>query len=110
LECDQKPENNAFVILFISLPMTTIPKKEPRNVQLNLNTVLLTICMGLSGWVLWSINQLDQEIAGLIPLINVNSSAIQDINKIDKDQTEKLSDALRRITVLETIQSIHSKK
>jgi hypothetical protein len=85
------------------------PKKET-NVQLNFNTILLTICMGLSGWVLWSINQLDAEIAGLIPLINVNSSAIQDINKVDKDQSEKLADALRRITVLETIQAVHSKK
>jgi hypothetical protein len=86
------------------------PQKKTGNSQLNLNTILLTICMGLSGWVLWSINQLDSEIAGLIPIINVNSSAIQDINRVDKDQSEKLADALRRITVLETIQAVHSHK
>ena len=86
------------------------PPKKTNNGQLNLNTILLTICMGLSGWVLWSINQLDSEIAGLIPIINVNSSAIQDINRVDKDQSEKLADALRRITVLETIQADRSHK
>lgn len=88
--------------------MTQSEKKEP-NIQLNVNTILLTICMGLSGWVLYSINQLDEKIAGLIPIINVNSSAIEEVNKLDKDQTEKLANALQRITVLETIQSIHSK-
>jgi hypothetical protein len=88
--------------------MTQSEKKEP-NIQLNVNTILLTICMGLSGWVLYSINQLDEKIAGLIPIINVNSSAIQEVNKLDKDQTEKLANALQRITVLETIQAIHSK-
>ena len=86
------------------------PVKRPGNMQLNLNTWLLAICMGLSGWVLWSINELDEKIAGMIPLINVNSSAIEGINKVNADQTEKLSDALRRITVLETIQSDHSHK
>jgi hypothetical protein len=85
------------------------PQKKEPNIQLNVNTILLTICMGLSGWVLYSINQLDEKIAGLIPLINVNSSAIEEVNKLDKDQTEKLANALQRITVLETIQAIHSK-
>lgn len=84
------------------------PAKRSTNMQLNLNTWLLAICMGLSGWVLWSINALDEKIAGMMPLINVNSGAIEGINKVNADQTEKLSDALRRITILETKQSDRS--
>lgn len=78
--------------------------------QLNLNTWLLAICMGLSSWVLYSINQLDSEIAGLIPLINTNSSAVQNINNVDNDQTKKIDELYSRLIKLETIQSDHSHK
>lgn len=81
----------------------TQPVKKVTNVQLNLNTLLLTICMGLSGWVLWSINQLDSEISGIMPLINVNSKSIEDINRVDKDQSKELEDVLNRLTKLETM-------
>lgn len=80
------------------------------NMQLNLNTWLLAICMGLSGWVLYSINQLDSEIAGMMPLINMNSSAIQNINAVDKEQSEKLEQLADRIIKMETLQSNHSNK
>lgn len=78
--------------------------------QLNLNTWLLAICMGLSSWVLYSINQLDSEIAGMMPLINTNSSAVQSINTVNKEQSEKLEQLSDRLIKLETIQSNHSNK
>jgi hypothetical protein len=82
----------------------TEPPKKNGNGQLNLNTVLLSICMCLSGWVLFSINALDEKIAGMIPLINANSAAILDINNVDKDQTEKLERLSDRLTKLETLE------
>jgi hypothetical protein len=84
--------------------------KKPTNMQLNLNTWLLAICMGLSSWVLYSINQLDSEIAGMMPLINTNSSAVQSINSVNKEQSEKISELSDRIIKLETIMLDHSQK
>jgi hypothetical protein len=81
------------------------PPKKNGNVQLNLNTILLSICMGLSGWVLYSINQLDEKIAGMVPLINVNSAAIDDVNKLDREQSQKIDDLSTRLTKLETLQA-----
>jgi hypothetical protein len=87
--------------------MTQEPPKRNGNVQLNLNTLLLTICVGLSGWALYSINQLDQRVAAMMQMINGNSSAISDINKFDGKQSEKIEDILNRLTKLETIQADH---
>jgi hypothetical protein len=78
------------------------PVKRSNNGQLNLNTWLLTACVALSGWVLYSINQLDEKIAGMMPLINVNATAIESVNKVDEDQTRRLDDISTRLTKLET--------
>jgi hypothetical protein len=83
------------------------PKKNG-NIQVNLNTILLSICMCLSGWVLFSINQLDEKIAGMMPLINANSNAIQSVNLVDKEQTSSIDDIKNRLTKLETQQSDNS--
>lgn len=90
--------------------MTPAPQKKIGNGQLNLNTFLLAICVGLSGWALKSIEELKTDLAGQIPIINANSSAIIGIDQVNKEQSEKLSDATRRITVLETIIADQSKK
>lgn len=82
-----------------------IPPKKNGNGQLNLNTVLLSICMCLSGWVLFSINALDEKIAGMMPLINQNAAAILDVNKVDDEQTRKIDELSTRLTKLETIQA-----
>jgi hypothetical protein len=73
--------------------------------QVNLNTVLLTICITLSGWALYSINQLDEKIAGMMPLININSSAVDGINKVNGEQSNKIENILNRLTAIETKQS-----
>ena len=86
------------------------PAKRTTNLQLNLNTWLLTICLGLSSWVLYSINQLDEEIAGIMPLINANASAIESINTLDKEQSRKIEEMDTRLTKLETQQADHSSK
>lgn len=83
--------------------------KRSINGQFNLNTVLLSGCLALSGWVLFSINQLDEKIAGMMPLINANSSAISSINEVDKEHSEKLEQLSIRLTQLETIQASQSK-
>jgi hypothetical protein len=86
------------------------PQKKTSTLQVNLNTILLTICVALSGWALKSIEDLKTQVAGEVPIVNANSSAIMGINEVNKDQSEKLSDALRRITVLETMQSDQKNK
>jgi len=63
--------------------------------------------MTLSGWVLFSINQLDEKIAGMIPLMNANSSAILDVNKVDAEQSRKIDDLSTRLTKLETMAADH---
>jgi hypothetical protein len=90
--------------------MTPEPPKRNGNMQTNLNTWLLAICMGLSSWVLYSINQLDAEIAGMIPLVNANSSAIQSVNAVDKEQSVSIEDIKNRLTKLETEQADHTNK
>lgn len=88
--------------------MTPVPKKEGSG-QLNLNTILLAICVGLSGWALESIEQLKQQVAGQIPLINANSNAIMGINGVQKEQSDKIGTLFIRMTTLETQQSDRSK-
>lgn len=84
--------------------MTPAPKKEG-NGQVNLNTILLTICVGLSAWALESIEQLKQQVAGQTPLINANSNAIMGINGVQKEQSDKIGALFIRLTTLETEQS-----
>jgi hypothetical protein len=90
-------------------PQESVPKRA-NNGQLNLNTWLLAICVGLSGWLLYSVNQLDSEVAGMMPLINQNASAIQGVNNVNSEQSKKIDDLLIRLTKLETIQADHSNK
>ena len=79
--------------------------KRNGNVQLNFNTVLLAICVGLSGWALKSIEDLKTQLAGEIPIINANSGAIIGIDAVDKDQSYQLEQLSIRVATLEAIQS-----
>ncbi len=85
-------------------------RNKPTNIQVNLNTFLLAICVGLSSWALYSINQLDEQIAGMLPLINANATAVSGINAVNKEQSEKIEELSARLIKLETIQSDHSPK
>lgn len=84
--------------------MTPQPVKKMGNGQVNLNTVLLTICVGLSGWALKSIEDLKSQLAGQIPIITANSAGISDINKVNREQSDKLEAMENRITTLEILQ------
>jgi hypothetical protein len=86
------------------------PAKRPSNGQLNLNTWLLAICVGLSSWLLYSVNQLDSQVAGMMPQINQNANAIQGVNNVNAEQSQKIDDLLQRITKVETFQADHSNK
>jgi hypothetical protein len=83
--------------------MTQEPPKRNGNVQLNLNTVLLAICVGLSSWALKSIEDLKTQMAGQVPIINANSAAIMNVNSLDKEQSDKLEAIDNRLTTLEAI-------
>lgn len=87
--------------------MTPAPKKEGTG-QLNLNTVLLTVCVALSGWALKSIEQLKEQVAGQTPIINANSNAIMGINGVQKEQSDKIGTIFIRMTTLETEQADRS--
>lgn len=78
--------------------------------QINLNTFLLTICVALSSWALKSINDLQRQLAGLVPIVNTQGTAIIGINAVNADQTDKIDDVSTRLTKLETIQLDHSHK
>ena len=84
--------------------MTPQIQKKMKDGQVNLNTILLTICVGLSGWALKSIEDLKTELAGQIPIINANSSGISDINKVNKEQSETIEAIVNRVTTLEILQ------
>lgn len=89
--------------------MTPQPTKKMGNGQVNLNTILLTICVALSGWALKSIEELKTQLAGQIPVITANSSGITDINKVNREQSEKLEAMENRITTLEILQKDNPK-
>lgn len=89
--------------------MTPQPVKKMGNGQLNLNTVLLTITMGLSAWALKSIEQLKEQVAGQVPITTANSNAIMSINGVQAEQSNKIGILWNRVTVLETMQADFSK-
>ena len=86
--------------------MTQEPKRNG-NIQLNLNSILLAICVSLSGWALKSIEELKSQVSGLVPQINANASAIMGINKVNQHHSDKLEDLSDRIIKLETIIQDH---
>jgi hypothetical protein len=81
------------------------PIKKNGNGQLNLNTFLLALGVGLSGWALKSIEELKEQLSAQIPVITSNSSSIMGINGVNKEQTEKIDVLSNRVTALETKQS-----
>lgn len=85
--------------------MTPAPQKRIGSGQLNLNTFLLAICVGLSGWALKSIEELKEQVAGQIPIINSNSSGIMSINGVNKEQSTQIESLSNRVTAIETKQS-----
>jgi hypothetical protein len=80
-----------------------MPKEMPP--QFNFNTILLTICMGLSGWALKSINDLENQLSGLYPVVGANGTAITGINSVNKEQSVQIEDLSNRLTKLEQQQA-----
>jgi len=90
----------------------THPQTPPKRAgagQLNLNTILLTICVGLSGWALKSIEDLKTQMAGQVPITSANSAAIIGINNVISDQSKTLIELSTRLTAVETKQSDQNK-
>lgn len=82
---------------------------RPGRGQLNLNTVLLAVCVGLSGWALKSINDLQGQLAGLVPVVSEHSSSIIGINQVNTSQSIQIDDLSTRLTKLETVESMRKK-
>jgi TolA-binding protein len=85
------------------------PVKRNVNGQLNLNTILLGICVTLSAWALKNIDDLKTQMAAETQIVNENSSAIMGINQVNKEQSQSIGELAKRITVLETIQADQSR-
>jgi uncharacterized coiled-coil protein SlyX len=81
------------------------PLKRGGNGQLNLNTVLLGICVTLSGWSLKSIVDLKEEIVAVRIKTDENSSTIMGINQVILDQSKTIEQLSIRLTTIETKES-----
>lgn len=90
--------------------MTPQPVKKMGQFQLNANTVLLTIVLGISGWVLVTVIDLRDRVTGIKDTNDKNSQAIDGINSVIKDHTFMLSDHSTRLTKIEQYQIDHQKK
>lgn len=86
-----------------------IPEHRIGRGQVNLNTVLLAVCVGLSGWALKSISDLQEQVSGIVPVVTANSSAIMSINQVNSSQTNRLEELANRLTKVETVQSLNGK-
>ena len=80
------------------------------NGQLNLNTVLLGICVTLSGWALKSIEDLKEEIVAVSIKTDQNSTTIQGINNVILDQSKTIEQLSIRLTAIETKESDYKNK
>lgn len=81
---------------------------QPENVkktgtgQLNFNTILLGICVTLSGWALKSIEELKEEMVGVKARIEVTSNTTMDQNRVIIDQSKTIEQLSNRLTIIET--------
>lgn len=83
-------------------------QRNSRNSQLNLNTLLLTGCLALSAWILYSINDLDQKISAQAVEVNGDHEAIygnNGINKVIIDQSKTIEEQNDRLIKLETLET-----
>lgn len=84
--------------------MTPQPQNKSGSGQLNLNTVLLSICVMLSGWALKSIDDLRVQVGKQGENTSQNSGDIIGIDKVLSDQSSIIHLLDIRINRLETQQ------
>lgn len=78
-------------------------KKQPADLQKNLNTFLLTICIGLISWVLLEVNHLDSQMAVQEMSGSNLRDAIRSMNEVDNDHSKALQDLNNRLIKLEML-------
>lgn len=76
-------------------------KKQPGDLQKNLNTFLLTICVGLLSWLLVEVNHLDIQMAANQVSISDLQDSRKSMNEVDADHSKMLQDQNDRILKLE---------
>ena len=63
-------------------------QKQGGDFQRNLNTLLLTVCVGLISWVLLEVNHLDSRMAIQETIRNADHDAITEMNKALMEQAK----------------------
>lgn len=80
------------------------PRKQTGDIQRNLNTILLSLCVMGIGWVLKEVNALDSRMATQEFSRNADHEAIIEMNKAMNDQSKVIGGIDMRLNRVETIQ------
>lgn len=81
-----------------------MPQPE-KSFQLNLNTVLLGLCVSGIAWTLKSINDLDSRMAAQEVTVNADHEAIRDMNRVQESRSRAYQDISERLLKMETLES-----
>jgi hypothetical protein len=76
-----------------------------KSFQLNLNTILLGLCVSGIAWTLKSINDLDSRMAVQEVIVNADHEAIKDMNRVQEFRSRAYQDLMDRMLKLETLES-----
>lgn len=81
------------------------PKRASGDIQRNLNTILLSLCVMGIGWVLKEVNNLDSRMAAQEFSRGADHETIVEMSKAMNDQSKVISGIDIRLNRVETIQS-----
>lgn len=76
-------------------------KRQTGDLQKNVNTFLLMICVGLSSWVLVELNHLDSQMAAQEVSVSNVQDAVKSINEVMSVHSKTLQELNDRILRLE---------
>lgn len=79
-------------------------KKPTGDFQRNLNTILLAICVGLSSWVLVTLNAVEVDIATLKANRAADHDANAELQREENQQADIISRMELRLNTVETLQ------
>lgn len=86
------------------------PISKPSDLQKNVNTVLLTLCLMGISWILKEVNDLEVSQATQQVNIITNSNAISELQRRANDGGQIIQKMDIRLSRLETLQDDHKNK
>lgn len=86
------------------------PRKATGDIQKNINTILLSLCVMGIGWVLKEVNNLDSRMATQEFSRGADHEAILEMNKAMNEQSKLIGTIDLRLLRVETIQSEKTSK